>query len=341
MALDLANELLRRAQDTTDSTLLMLAHLAMGDTLYEMGQFSSAFSHLETAITLYMPQQHQGFAFAFVGLDIKVNCQSYAAASLWQLGYPDQAVERADSAVAWAQRLSHAHSLAFAEGLAGNVRKLRCDLQALQRSAEHLLALSVEHGFPLWSAQALVQLGWAMVEQGEEAEGIRRIREGLAAFRTTGADIGRPYFLSLLVEACLKTGRFEEGLSVLTEAEAVADQNENHSHDAELFRLKGELLLKQDHSNAAEARQHYQRAIDIARGQDAKSNELRATISLARLLASQGRRDEARAMLAEIYGWFTEGFDTRDLKEAKALLDELSTVSVSYTHLTLPTICSV
>ena len=163
-----------------------------------------------------------------------------------------------------------------------------------------------------------------MAEQGRNEEGIAQIQEGLAASRATGAELWRPYFLCLLAEACMETGRLDDGLSALTEALAAADEHENRSYEAEMHRLKGELLLRQNDSNAAEAQSCFERAIEIARKQSAKSLELRATMSLARLLAKQGRRDEARAMLADIYNWFTEGFDTADLKDAKALLDELS-----------------
>jgi predicted ATPase len=201
---------------------------------------------------------------------------------------------------------------------------LRGDIPVVRRGAEKLVTLSVEHGFALWLAQATVLLGWAMVEQGQGREGIALTREGLAAFCTTGADIGRPYFLSLLVESCIKTKCFEEGLTVLEEAQKLADQNENRSHDAELLRLKGELLLERDDSSVTDARNCFERAIEIARSKSARSQELLATTSLARLLAKQGNRIEARTILAEIYNWFTEGFDTADLKDAKALLDELS-----------------
>jgi predicted ATPase len=162
-----------------------------------------------------------------------------------------------------------------------------------------------------------------MAEQGRSEEGIAQIQEGLAAFRATGAELMRPYFLCLLAEACMKTGRFDDGLSALTEALVAADEHENRAFEAEAHRLKGELLLRQDDSKAAEAQSCFERAIEVARKQSARSWELRATMSLARLLAKQGRRDEARAMIAEIYGWFTEGFDTADLKDAKALLAEL------------------
>ena len=163
-----------------------------------------------------------------------------------------------------------------------------------------------------------------MAQQGRNEEGIAQIQEGFAAYRATGTELLRPYLLCLLAEACMETGRLDDGLSALTEAVAAAEEHEIRHHWAEMHRLKGELLLRQNDSNAAEAQSCFQRAIEIAGKQSAKSWELRATTSLARLLAKQRRRDEARAMLAEIYAWFTEGFDTADLREAKALLDELS-----------------
>jgi predicted ATPase len=166
--------------------------------------------------------------------------------------------------------------------------------------------------------------GWAMAEQGRNEEGIAQIQEGLAASRTTGAELFMTSYLGWLVEACLVAGRFDDGLNAVAEAQSIADRTEIRIHEAEIHRLKGELLLRQDDTNTAEAQNCFQRAVEIARKQSAKSLELRATMSLARLLAKQGRRDDARAMLADIYGWFTEGFDTADLKDAKALLDELN-----------------
>ena len=164
-----------------------------------------------------------------------------------------------------------------------------------------------------------------MAEQGRNEEGIAQIQEGLAASRATGLELWRPYFLCLLAEAYMETGRLDDGLSALMEGLAKAEEHEDRHNQAGIHRLKGELLLRQDDSNAAEAQSCFQRAIEIARKQSAKSLELRATMSLARLLDKQGRRDEALAMLTDIYGWFTEGFDTADLKDAKALLDQLAT----------------
>jgi adenylate cyclase len=191
------------------------------------------------------------------------------------------------------------------------------------------MALSTEHGLTDWLGWATALRGWAMVEQEPNEEGIAHIQEGLAASRAVGAELLRPYNLCLLAEACKETGRLDNGLSALTEALAAADEHEIRHCEAEMHRLKGELLLKQNNSNVEEAQSCFERAIEIARKQSAKSLELRATTSLARLLAKQGHRDEARAMLAEIYNWFTEGFDTADLKDAKALLDQLATLCLS------------
>jgi predicted ATPase len=164
-----------------------------------------------------------------------------------------------------------------------------------------------------------------MAEQGHNEEGIAQIREGLAAFRAAGTEALRPHGLCLLAEACRETGRLDDGLRALAESLAAADGHEIRQYEAEAYRLKGELLLlRRDASSITEARNCFQRAIEIARKQSAKSLELRAAMSLARLLRDTNRRDEARAILSDIYDWFTEGFDTADLKDAKVLLDQFS-----------------
>jgi predicted ATPase len=184
--------------------------------------------------------------------------------------------------------------------------------------------LCSEYGLATFLAAANLYLGWAMAAQGRGEEGIARIQECLAILGAAGFKMLRPNKLAKLAEAYLAANRFDEGLGALTEALAVAEEHEEFCHLPELYRLRGELLLKQNGSNTAEAQNCFERAIEIARKQSAKAFELRATTSLARLLAKQGRRDEARTILAEIYNWFTEGFDTADLKDTKALLDELA-----------------
>ena len=316
---ELAEQLLRRAQGANNPTLLLYAHLALGDTSFSMGEWLLARDHLGVAISLYDRERPM-----WIGFDTGVNCLSYMALTLWTLGYPDLALKRGNEAVALAQELSHPLSLAFAEGPVGYLRQYRREARAAQETAEHLVALSAEHGFTHWLAQATITRGWAMAEQGHGEEGIAQIREGLALFRAIGNEALRPHALCLLAEACKETGRFDDGLNALTEAMAAAEEHGIRHYEAEMHRLKGELLLSQDHSKAKEAQNCFQGAIEIARNQSAKSLELRAAMSLARLLAKEGRVDEARAMLAEIYGWFTEGFDTADLRDAKALLDELN-----------------
>jgi predicted ATPase len=193
-----------------------------------------------------------------------------------------------------------------------------------KETADCVITLSAEHGFTDFLATAACTLGRTLAQQGRREEGIAQMQEGLAMFRVTGMELGRPSFLCRLAEALMEADRLGEGLNALTEARKAADQREERQCEAEIHRLKGELLLWQSDIHASEARSCFERTIEIAREQSAKSYEFRATTSLARLLNKQGRRAEARTMLAEIYNWFTEGFDTADLKDAKSVLDELS-----------------
>ena len=319
LAYELAERLRRRAQSTHDQLLLSYSHLALGNTSYTMGNLLFARDHLEAAIVLYKQERN-----LLGGVNAKVVCLSYAAATLMFLGYPDRALCKVNEALALAQELSHPFSLAFAELWVSSIHNFRRETRSAQETAERVLALSIEYGLTDHFAWATIQRGSAMTAQGLHEEGIARLQEGIAACRATGAQWGRPYFLCSLAEACMKAGRLDEGLTALAEALAAADAHEERNYEPEMHRLKGELLLRQDHSKTAEAQGCFQRAVEIARKQSAKSLELRATMSLVRLLDSQGRRDEAREMLADIYGWFTEGFDTADLEDAKALLDELS-----------------
>jgi predicted ATPase len=319
-AFELAELLLLRAQSAQDPTLLLYAHLALEDTSFSLGEWLLARHHFEIAISLYNRERPP----IQIGFDSGVNCLSYMGLILWTLGYPDEALRKGDEAIALAQGLSHPLSLAFAEGLVGYLRQYRQEAQEAQVIAEQLLALSAEQGFRHWTAQANVTRGWATAKQRHQDEGIAQIQSGVAEFRAIGNKALLPHALCVLAEAYIEGGRFEEALIVLTEATAAADQYEIRHYEPEMHRLKGELLLKQDHSRTAEAQGCFQRAVELARKQNAKSLELRATTSLARLLSDSGRRDEARTMLAEIYNWFTEGFDTADLRAARALLDELS-----------------
>jgi predicted ATPase len=273
--------------------------------------------------------------------DPRVDCLSYAAWILWLLGYPDQALARSQEAVALAEGLSHPFSLALALGSAALCHLFRREEQVARERAEAVVRLSTEQGFPFWLAWGTIVRGWALAEQGQVEEGIAQMQQGLAAFQAMGVELFRPHYLALLAEAYGKGRRPEEGLAVLAEALAVVDTTGMRYTVAELYRVQGEQMLQTWHvagatlhvppptqhrtsSTHAEAEACFHKAIEMARQQRAKSWELRAVMSLSRLWQSQGKQEAVRQMLAESYGWFTEGFDTKDVQEAKALLAELA-----------------
>ncbi|MFQ5595325.1 MAG: AAA family ATPase, partial [Anaerolineae bacterium] len=334
---EVAEQLLNLAQNEQDPALLLEAHRALGPTLLWLGEFAPARAHLEQGIALYDPQQHHSHAFLY-GTDPGGACLRHAPYPLWSLGYPNQALDRSREALILAQELSHPHSLAAALGLATFIHQFRREVQATQERAEAAIALSAEQGFAYWLALATIMRGWALVEQEQVEEGVAQILRGLDAWRATGAGLPQTYYLALLAEGYAKAGQPGEGLTVLAKALKVANNTGERWCEAELHRLRGELLLAQGDDVVAETGFH--KAIEVARRQEAKSWELRATVSLCRLLQRQVRGGEGdvpslvpsssrglskgRQMLADIYGWFTEGFDTADLQEAKALLEELS-----------------
>jgi predicted ATPase len=248
---------------------------------------------------------------------------------LWALGYLEQALKRNQEALTLAYDLSHPLSLAFAQSFAGIFHAFRRDVSLAQESAEACICLSTRHGFPYWLASGVFLHGWTLAEQGQTKEGMAQIRQGIADYQATGAEMGRSHQLASLAEACGKTGQIEEGLAALADALATVKRTGERFFEAEIHRLKGELLLKaesagmRDESGDSAAEACFLKAIEVARRQGARLWELRAMISLCRLWRSRGaggKRKEARQQLGEIYGWFTEGFDTPDLKEARALL---------------------
>jgi len=253
-----------------------------------------------------------------------VMCYSHAAWALWFLGYPDQGLARNQEAVTLAQQLAHSYSLGFALNWAALFHQLRREMRWTQERAEALISLATDQGFPQWQANGAIQRGWALAHQGQAQEGIAQIHQSLGAHRATVAAIAGSYFLALLAEAYGMQGEPEAGLTVLTEALTRAETIGERWYEAELHRLKGVLLLQQNLDNQVEAESCFHHALDLARNQQTKSFELRTVTSLARLWQQQGKRQEAYDLLAPVYGWFTEGFDTADLKDAKALLEELA-----------------
>jgi predicted ATPase len=240
------------------------------------------------------------------------------------LGYPEQALQKSREALALAQELSHPFSLAYALGFAAALHQYRGEAYRAQERAAAAIALSTEHVFPFWYGVGAWVYGWALAEQGQEEEGMTYIRQCVTAWRAMGAAISMPMYLATLAEVYGKVGRLEEAQDLVREALALVEDTGERFWEAELHRLKGELLLRHTAPDEHQAETCFQQALAIARRQQAKSWELRAAMSLARLWQSQGKRDEARALLAPIYGWFTEGFDTADLQDAKALLEALA-----------------
>ncbi len=352
-ASELSAHLFRLAQHRNDPALLIGAHSAQGQTLLDLGELILARTHLEQGLMLYDPQQHRHLT-DWYGEDPGVIQLASIAMALWYLGYPDQAMQRVHELLTLARALAHPFSEAEAQNFTALIYQYRREPYAVHQHAEALVTVSVEQGFALWGAAGMMMRGWALIEQGQGEEGIRQIVQGLDAFQTTGAKQGLPYYLALLAQAYGRAGQVEQGLATLGEAQTVMDATGERYFEAELYRIKGQFVLASSvrspasenpspqpltpgTQEEAEAEACFLKAIDIARQQQAKSWELRAVMSLVRLRQQQAtqsesgptqhetraRLDEAHKMLSGIFNWFTEGFNTKDLQEAKALIDEL------------------
>jgi predicted ATPase len=321
----LAEQLFAQAGRVADPALVLQSHQALAVTALCLGEPAAARGHMEQGTALYDPRRHRGHTFLY-GQDPGVACLAIGAVALWLLGYPDQAARRSREAAALGEELGQPSTLALALHFAAMLRQYRREGPAVRESAEATMAVATEHGFSFWLAGGQAMRGWALAEQGARADGIAHLRQGLAAWLATGSQTYRTYHLALLAETLGQEGETEEGLGVLAEAQALAERTGERFHEAELHRLRGEFLLRREAVEGAgrEAEDGFQRALAVARRQQAKSLELRAVMSLSRLYRQQGRPAEARPLLAETYGWFTEGFDTPDLREAKALLAELA-----------------
>jgi predicted ATPase len=322
-ARELGETLLRLAHQTDDPAPAVVAHYALGWTWFCLGALLAARTHLEAGIALYTPDQRRAPGFR-MGLDPGVGCRLNAAWTLWLLGYPAQALAHTHEGLALAHALSHPYSLAFARCWAAIVSQFRRDVPAAHEQAEAAVALLTEQGFPQWAPFGTSVHGWALGMQGQGEEGMTQIRQGIADCRATGAMLRVPYFNTLLADVCAHLGHTQDSLQALAEAHTLVEQHEERSWEAEVHRLRGVVLLRQPGTPQAEAEPWLQRALEVARRQEAKSLELRSAMSLARLWQQQGKRAEAHALLAPIYGWFTEGFDTADLQEARALLEALA-----------------
>jgi predicted ATPase len=317
-------QVLSFARRQQEPSFLLEAHHHCWSTALLLGELAAAETHIEEGLALYDQQLHRSGAILYSAHDPVVCAHGWGGLSSWLLGHPDEARRRSAQALNMAQKLEHAPTIANALIAAAQLNQLLRDETATRNQAEAAIAIAGKGGFPVYRAWGLILRGWALAKHlpGED-DGIGQIREGLGSLLATGTQICRTHNLALLADACERAGRVEEGLTSVVEAMAVVEKNAEHWFEAELNRLKGELLLRQHESNVADAGGCFELAIEIAREQGAKSLELRATSSLARLLAQQGERHDARLRLSEIYGWFTEGFETADLKDAKELLEQL------------------
>ncbi|MFQ6024330.1 MAG: winged helix-turn-helix domain-containing protein [Acidiferrobacterales bacterium] len=323
VAREVAEEALQTAKHENDTTALLLGHRLVGTCFYFLGRLVSAREHLEQALGLYDPVQHRSLMFVY-GTDVRVAILSWLSRVLFLLGYPELALTRSHEAVALARELSHPHSLAFALRDACFPPEFCRDTAVVRERANAVMSLASEQGFSYELEEGRIHHGWALAETGRIEEGIAEMRQGLGSYRATGSEFQIPYFLALLANVYGKVGQREEGLSLLNEALDRVERTQERWFEAELYRLKGNLLLVRPTGEHAEAEACYQRASEVAQGQSARLFELRAATSLSRLWCDQGKRNEAHDLVAPIYDWFTGGFDTADLKDARTLLDELT-----------------
>ena len=322
-ATELGQQCLNIAQRVQDPSLLLVAHLAQGRNFYFAGTFAASRAHLEHGTAVYDSSQHHSLVVLYRN-DPGVECLSRLAHDLWFLGYPDQALGKAYEAIALAQQLPHPPSQAFALDCAVECHLFRREGATALELNEEALRVAQEQESVMYVGMATALQGRTLVELGQADEGTEHMRRASDILRSIGmAMVPKVWLAASQVEGYLKAGRIEEGLSLAEEALNDVAATGFHFLEAELYRLKGELLLRQSREHP-QAGACFQTALGVARDQKAKSLELRAATSLARLWQRQGKQTEARALLAPVYDWFTEGFDTADLKDAKALLDQLS-----------------
>jgi predicted ATPase len=315
----LGEQLLRLAEDQQNTSIRLEALFSLSFTLFFMGEAAASLECAEQAITL----DNRIDQTSSYEQNATIGCLLVASLALCALGFPDRALDRSRQAVALARRLAQPFHIARALAWASLLRLIRGDWGDSARSAQEAIGLSRQYGFSYWLAMGTIYYGYALFKQGQKEEGIRILREGLAAESATGAEVGRPYFLTLLAEALAEVGRFDEGMAVIDSSLAlVTDTSERFAH-SDICRVKGELLLAGRQEWPEPAEDYLRQAVESARIRRAKSIELRAVISLSRFLQNRGRKDEARQMLSEICGWFTEGGDTTDLKTARTLLSDM------------------
>ena len=322
-ARELGEALLHLSQLNDDPALVVVAHYALGNSSLLLAKLPEARRHFEAGILHYAPEQRRGPVFGSAQ-DPGVACRSYSALCLWLMGFPDQAHTRGKDALTLAQELKHPFSVAFAQCCFAFVSQFRRDVRNVGDQAEAAVTLANEHGFTAWAALATSFRGWAIAMEGRSEKGLAELQQGIADMRAFGAGIWLPFRCTMLAEVFDLLGDTEASLQSLAEAQILMDQTEERWWEAEIYRLQGTLLIRHSIAPLVEGETWLRRALDVARRQAARSLELRAATSLARLWHDQGKHAEARDLLEPVFNWFTEGFDTPDLKEAKAILEELN-----------------
>jgi predicted ATPase/DNA-binding SARP family transcriptional activator len=320
-AREIAEQLIALAEQEQDRSFSLQAHEALGSTLFYLGELSLAKEHLERGMELYDPCEHQHHAYLY-GQDPGVACLSYLALTLWSMGFHDTAPAKRDEAIRLAREQGHPFSLALALVFSASFHALCREANPARLHAEEAIALSEKHKFPMWTAMGRILKGWALTEQGEIDDGIVMMREGLEAWQETGATLGVPNFLGLLAEALIKAGRLEDGLDVVRQALEAIGSTQERIHEAELYRLQGEILCRQG-ADAKRVETSFTQALDIARRQGAKGTELRVALSLSRFWFERGHSQQARSLLSEVYAWFNEGMDSPDIQAARAFLEQM------------------
>jgi class 3 adenylate cyclase/predicted ATPase len=326
-AREFGESLLRLSERNDDPAHAVVAHYALGNCSLLLAELSEARRHFGDGISHYAPEQRRAQVFRDAQ-DPGVACLSYSALCLWLLGFSDQAHTRSQDAVALAHQLEHPFSVAFARCCFAFVSQFRRNVPNVREQAEIAVTLATEHKFAAWAALATSFHGWALAMEGKSEIGVAELQQGIAAMRAMGAGIWLPFRCTMLAEVFDLLGNAKEGLQCLAEAQTLLDKTEERWWEAEIYRVKGTLLLRHSIASQAQAESWFRRALSVAHRQQARSLELRAATSLARLFAHQGKHADARDLLAPIYNWFAEGFDAPDLKAAKALLDEFGTKTI-------------
>jgi tetratricopeptide (TPR) repeat protein len=317
----LAKELLSLVEQTADPVSRVMAYGALGQTQVQLGDIVAGRDTLERGLAYYNPERFRDLAYLY-GEEFGVTASAYLGVALFLLGYPDQGLARMRKALDITEALAHPHVMAMALYAITFLHLLRREGQPAEVLAERGITLCDAKGIPLWRAVLSINHAHALTLQGRVREGIAEGPRSLAAYRAMGARLFVPFLLAQVAEMHLLAGQVEEGLAVVPEVQLAMDDTGEHKVEAEMYRLRAELLARQGHE--AEAETDWQQALAVARRQQTRSFELRAALGLCRLWRRQGKRDEARRLLGDIYGWFTEGFDTPDLQEAKALLEEFA-----------------